>query len=73
MGLLDRLFGRRSGHDDRYGDRYADQGYAPQEYGGQQYGAHGHAPPAPAPGGPADQQAIERYRYLLRSSPPDNI
>jgi hypothetical protein len=68
MGLLDRLFGRRrSAHDQAYDGYQA----APQ-YGGYQ------PPPAPqhtAPqgGAPTDQQAIERYRYLLRTAPPDQI
>ncbi|CCG05763.1 hypothetical protein [Blastococcus saxobsidens] len=58
MGLLDRLFGRRRQHDDR---RYAgyDDGSEP-----------GYAQPPPPS---ADQQAIERYRYLLRTAPPDQI
>src|SRR5688572_20998955 len=68
MGLLDRLFGRRrSAHDQVYDGYQA----APQ-YGGYQ------PPPAPQHttpqgGAPTDQQAIERYRYLLRTAPPDQI
>ncbi len=71
MGLLDRLFGRRrSGSDHGYQQGY--DGYqATSQYGGYQ------PPPAPhggAQGGaPTDQQAIERYRYLLRTAPPDQI
>jgi hypothetical protein len=68
MGLLDRLFGRRRpAHDQEY-DGYQ---YAAPQYGGYQ------SPPAPEHGrqGGAltDQQAIERYRYLLRTAPPDQI
>ena len=57
MGLLDRLFGRRSS--------------AHQEYDRQQYGR----PPAPAGRGEQlpDDQAIARYRYLLRTAPPEKI
>ena len=68
MGLLDRLFGRRRPDH----DRYRDAGYwqaAPQHAGDQ-------APPPPPPpqgGAPTDQQAVERYRYLLRTAPPDQI
>ena len=66
MGLLDRLLGRRRAPE-------------PAPYGGYD----GYATPAPAPP-PAratsgerapltDQQAVERYRYLLRTAPPDQI
>jgi hypothetical protein len=63
MGLLDRLFGRR-----RHAE-YQDAGYqqAPTQYGGYR------TPPSPQGGAPTDQQAIERYRYLLRTAPPDKI
>lgn len=30
-------------------------------------------PPPPAPAGSEDQRALERYRYLLRTAPPDQI
>jgi hypothetical protein len=52
MGLLDRLFGRRSSPD-----RYREHRPLPQ---------HG-APPT------TDEHAVERYRYLLRTAPPDKI
>jgi hypothetical protein len=61
MGLLDRLFGRRT--------------HAP-EYGQQQYGhAPDHRPSAPAGRREQlpDDQAIARYRYLLRTAPPEQI
>jgi hypothetical protein len=63
MGLLDRLFGRRRS------DGYHDPGYqqAAPQYDGYQ------ASPPPRGGAPTDQQAIERYRYLLRTAPPDKI
>ena len=67
MGLLDRLFGRRRSGSDQAYDGY--QHVTPQ-YGGHQ-GA-GHQPP-PHGGTPTDQQAVERYRYLLRTAPPDQI
>jgi hypothetical protein len=58
MGLLDRLFGRR--------DRS----------GGGAWGAPGDqgrpAAPPPTPRS-ADDRAIARYRYLLRTAPPDQI
>jgi hypothetical protein len=65
MGLLDRLFGRRR---PRYAERYQDDGYAPG------YDGYEAPPPAPAAAGrSADQQAVDRYRYLLRTAPPDQI
>jgi hypothetical protein len=74
MGLLDRLFGRRPPAHDRY-DGYAQA--APQHDG---YRAdEEQVRPGPPPGGApidrqaTDQQAIERYRYLLRTAPPDTI
>jgi hypothetical protein len=67
MGLLSRLFGRDRGQGSPYGpgstDRYADRGYgyAPQ-------------PQRPAASGQTDdERAIERYRYLLRTAPPDQV
>src|SRR3954470_1014140 len=56
MGLLDRLFGRRS--------RASSQEYGRQPYAGQ---------PARASRGEQlpDDQAIARYRYLLRTAPPE--
>jgi hypothetical protein len=61
MGFLDRLFGRR---------RSADRGY--QQYGDpSQYGSASQSPGER--GRLNDQQAIERYRYLLRTAPPEQI
>jgi len=58
------------------------QQYGEQQYGGQQYG--GPQDGAPRWGGPAqgggqqaasadDERAVERYRYLLRTAPPERI
>jgi hypothetical protein len=63
VGLLDRLLGRN--RRDRYpsGARYAEpDGYLPPS-----------GPVPPAPGATEDQRAIERYRYLLKTAPPDQI
>jgi hypothetical protein len=57
MGLLDRLFGRRDRYDPRNAPRYDPRNEAP--------------PPRRAR--TPDEQAIERYRYLLRTAPPDQI
>src|SRR4051795_8582048 len=58
MGLLDRLFGRRS--------RPSSQEYGRQPYAGQQARtSRGEQLP--------DDQAIARYRYLLRTAPPEQI
>src|SRR4051795_3313739 len=52
MGLLDRLFGRRSQARDQYA--------APGDYRGR-------------PENLPDEQAVARYRYLLRTAPPEQI
>jgi hypothetical protein len=74
MGLLSRLFGRgreeRSPYGPGYTDPYADQGYGyaqpdtPRQDTGRSSGR---------PGQSEDERAIERYRYLLRTAPPDQV
>ena len=67
MGLLDRLFGRGQRTSSPYGP-------GPQSAEGGYGYARQPAPAAPAggqqPARSADEQAIERYRYLLRTAPP---
>jgi hypothetical protein len=58
MGLLDRLFGRR--HQERYRDTYRDS-------------APGYTSSGRRRENLTDEQAIERYRYLLRTAPPEQI
>src|SRR5829696_7620315 len=58
MGLLDRLFGRRSHGDQQYGQQHPRQQHA------QPGGRREQLP---------DDQAIARYRYLLRTAPPEQI
>ncbi|MGY1916822.1 hypothetical protein [Blastococcus sp. SYSU DS0973] len=65
MGLLDRLLGRRRRDD--HGDS---RQYHRRDGGWYAYDDRPARPTAP---GSADQQAIERYRYLLRTAPPDQI
>ena len=64
MGLLDRLLGRNRR------DPYASSGPAYAE-------SDGYLPPSgpvpPAPESSEDQRAVERYRYLLKTAPPDQI
>jgi hypothetical protein len=59
MGLLDRLFGRRSSHDRPHHQEYRPQAQYP--------------PPTTHDGRLPDEQAIARYRYLLRTAPPEQI
>ena len=59
MGLLDRLLGRN--RRDNYAQQPRD-GYLPPS---------GQVPQAP--GASEDERAIERYRYLLKTAPPDQI
>jgi hypothetical protein len=68
MGLLSRLFGRdrgRSPYGPGYTDPYADEGYG--------YAPRDAAPPRQQPARSEDERAIERYRYLLRTAPPDQV
>jgi hypothetical protein len=67
MGLLSRLFGRDRGQRSPYGPGYTDP-YAEQ-------GGYGYArqDPGPQPARSEDEQAVERYRYLLRTAPPDQV
>jgi hypothetical protein len=66
MGLLDRLFGRHRGAPA--------QQYAPHQYAPQQYTAQGqHAGQAGRREQLPDEQAVARYRYLLRTAPPEQI
>src|SRR5215210_9534576 len=57
MGFLDRLFGRKE-------EEARQQPAAPTYHGP---GEREHQPPD------ADEQALERYRYILRSAPPETI
>jgi hypothetical protein len=59
MGLLDRLLGRNR----REAYHPTPQDSPPPS---------GHVPPAPG-GTTEDERALERYRYLLRTAPPDQI
>src|SRR4051794_11312090 len=58
MGLLDRLFGRR--HQERYRDTYRDSSPGYTSSGRRRENL-------------TDEQAVERYRYLLRTAPPEQI
>jgi hypothetical protein len=58
MGLLDRLFGRRD--DDR-------RSYGQPRTQGAPYQGRGRNEQLP------DEQAVARYRYLLRTAPPEQI
>ncbi|MGY1712480.1 hypothetical protein ACI8AC_23510 [Geodermatophilus sp. SYSU D00758] len=62
MGLLDRLFGGRRREPVRPAPPVSRQWDGGAPTGRQVDGA-----------APTDQQAIERYRYLLRTAPPDAI
>jgi hypothetical protein len=63
MGFLDRLLGRET-------TQGADQGPA---WGSPAGGYPGNRQPAARRAQTTDEQAIERYRYLLRTAPPDQI
>jgi hypothetical protein len=66
MGFLDRLLGRPERPAAPQGYRQYEQGYPQYEQG------YRPAPPSSG-GGDADERAISRYRYLLRTAPPETI
>ncbi|MBF4607075.1 hypothetical protein [Curtobacterium sp. VKM Ac-1393] len=89
MGFLDRLLGRpdrdRTDGVQQY-DAQQNQWGQPQrpQQQGYQYGQQSYQQPVPVPAssgsassGPAattdDERAVERYRYLLRTAPPERI
>lgn len=76
MGLFDRLFGRPP-RGPRYGsDQYGSDRYGSGQHGSARYGQQPYRPRG-APSGRQEQlpddQAIARYRYLLRTAPPEQI
>jgi hypothetical protein len=66
MGFLDRLLGREPSTRPDYGS-------ARPDYGTPAGGSRRATGSAGAPGANSDEAAIERYRYLLRTAPPDAI
>lgn len=69
MGFLDRLLGRLSG---RSGESFPG-GTGRPGFPGHQRRPHGGGG-GQAPGGmTADEQAVRRYQYLLKTAPPDQI
>ncbi|WP_420363989.1 hypothetical protein AABM26_06840 [Curtobacterium aetherium] len=81
MGFLDRLLGReerpdqqRPGGGQQQGYQYGQQSYQQPAGAAQQpYGAPQQPYGAPQQAGGADERAVERYRYLLRTAPPERI
>jgi hypothetical protein len=85
MGFLDRLFGtEKAGRQvppvpqNTYGPTQGQQSYGQPAYGQPAYGqpAYGqpaYPPPGTQPPKSADEIAIERYRYLLRTAPPETV
>src|SRR5690349_9832045 len=84
MGLFERLFGRKRRRARRYdGQRASYQPPYPRTDGGEPYRApepsrqdvralpHAVEGAPPAPRTLTDEQAIARYRYMLRTAPPE--
>ncbi|SDY38046.1 hypothetical protein SAMN05661080_03280 [Modestobacter sp. DSM 44400] len=75
MGLLDRLLGR-SRRPSAYGPQGGgyDAGPYQQQYDEPGYaGSYADGQPGRSAPRSADEQALERYRYLLRTAPPDQV
>ena len=64
MGFLDRLFGTEPQNPRQT---------TPQPYGQQAYQPRSAGYPSTTPSQSEDELAIERYRYLLRTAPPETI
>lgn len=87
MGFLDRLLGRISGRPkDQYldqqagsypgaGGQYGGGQHGGGQHGGGQYGGgqHGSGQYGGRDTPPTDEQAIQRYQYLLKTAPPEQI
>lgn len=71
MGLLDMLFGRKK-DEPRPLERPVSFGEGPLRLGGQPAYAPGAGRPAQAPAD-ENERALERYRYMLRTAPPETI
>lgn len=86
MGFLDRLLGREDRSQQQQpggwqnaqqqGYRYGQQSYQAPTWGAGAAGAPGYGTgygTGPGAGSADDQRAVERYRYLLRTAPPERI
>ena len=62
MGFLDRLLGRPPQDQQRQ-----------EAYGRGPTPAYGSSPTPPRPGATEDERAVARYRYLLRTAPPEQL
>uniref|UniRef100_A0A942T007 Uncharacterized protein n=1 Tax=Neobacillus citreus TaxID=2833578 RepID=A0A942T007_9BACI len=68
--------GYQYGQQSYQADQYAPAGQSQQQYGAPQYGMPqwgGGVQPGVDQGTAEDQRAVERYRYLLRTAPPERI
>lgn len=71
MGLLDRLKSYLNDDDSRRQGGSSGGGYGSDRYG-QRYDSRGGAPAARGARS-EDEAAVDRYRYLLRTAPPDAV
>jgi len=73
MGFLDKLLGRETPQQ-QYQQGYPQQGYSQGQQGYAPAPGQGHGPQDSTTGATAqDRAAIARYRYLLRTAPPEQI
>ncbi|MTB71866.1 hypothetical protein GGG17_07770 [Arsenicicoccus sp. MKL-02] len=74
MGFLDRLLGRtpQQGYQ-QHQPQYAPPPVGYEQVGTPRQGAAGAGQPGQTAQSAEDQQAIERYRYLLRTAPPEKV
>ncbi len=73
MGLFDRLFGSGDDRTDRAAPASRGQASGMRDAEGRYAPPPPAAAPSAASGTEDDQRAIERYRYLLRTAPPETV
>lgn len=71
MGIFDFIFGRKGEQQEQQAARPVSFGEGPVRLGGAQpYAAAAASPAAPAD---ENERALQRYRYMLRTAPPETV
>lgn len=73
MGLLDKIFGREPAQGQPGQTATPRAGSGPRDSGPQDSGPQDSGHQDSGPAGSEDERAIARYRYLLRTAPPEKL